>query len=220
MRIEYAEQAKPAGIAQAFLIGAEFIGGSGVSLILGDNIFYGNLDFFREALAMETGACIFGYKVRDPERYGVVEFDARRTRDLAGGKAGASEEPLRCAGTVCLRQRGRGNLPQHETLRARRTGDHRRESGIPSARRFAGADARPRHGVAGHRHAAKSFWRRAITLPTIEHRQGLKVACVEEIAFANGFIDTAQFDRLIASLPKSEYREYLQLVAEEKKSER
>src|SRR5581483_10123129 len=76
MRIEYAEQAKPAGIAQAFLIGSDFIGDSGVTLILGDNIFYGNLDFFREALAMEKGACIFGYKVRDPERYGVVEFDA------------------------------------------------------------------------------------------------------------------------------------------------
>jgi glucose-1-phosphate thymidylyltransferase len=63
------------GIAQAFLIGADFIGGSGVSLILGDNIFYGKLDFYREALAAEHGACVFGYQVRDPERYGVVEFD-------------------------------------------------------------------------------------------------------------------------------------------------
>ena len=74
--IEYAEQPKPEGIAQAFLIGAKFIGDSGASLILGDNIFYGKLDFFREALAIERGACIFGYQVRDPERYGVVEFDA------------------------------------------------------------------------------------------------------------------------------------------------
>ena len=74
MRISYAEQAKPAGIAQAFLIGEEFIGGDSVCLILGDNIFYGNLDFFREALRAESGACIFGYQVRDPERYGVVEF--------------------------------------------------------------------------------------------------------------------------------------------------
>src|SRR5256886_1995653 len=74
IRIEYAAQPKPEGIAQAFLIGADFLGGSGASLILGDNIFYGNLDFYREALAIETGACIFGYQVRDPERYGVVEF--------------------------------------------------------------------------------------------------------------------------------------------------
>src|SRR5256885_11207239 len=74
IELEYAEQPKPEGIAQAFLIGAKFIGDSGASLILGDNIFYGKLDFYREALALERGACIFGYQVRDPERYGVVEF--------------------------------------------------------------------------------------------------------------------------------------------------
>src|SRR5438128_3916203 len=75
IRIEYAEQPKPEGIAQAFLISAKFIGDSGASLILGDNIFYGKLDFYRDALAIKRGACIFGYQVRDPERYGVVEFD-------------------------------------------------------------------------------------------------------------------------------------------------
>src|SRR6201984_3376701 len=74
IHLEYAEQPKPEGIAQAFLIGAKFIGSSGASLILGDNIFYGKLDFYREALAIERGACIFGYQVRDPQRYGVVEF--------------------------------------------------------------------------------------------------------------------------------------------------
>ena len=74
IQIEYAEQAKPEGIAQAFLIATKFIGDSGASLILGDNIFYGKLDFFRDALAIERGACIFGYQVRDPQRYGVVEF--------------------------------------------------------------------------------------------------------------------------------------------------
>src|SRR6266576_479893 len=87
IRIEYAEQPKPEGIAQAFLIGAKFIGHSGASLILGDNIFYGKLDFFREALDLQRGACIFGYQVRDPERYGVVEFGA-------DGKAiGLEEKP-------------------------------------------------------------------------------------------------------------------------------
>src|SRR5437762_11602675 len=74
IRLAYAAQPKPEGIAQAFLIGADFLGDSGASLILGDNIFYGKLDFYREALALERGACIFGYQVRDPERYGVVEF--------------------------------------------------------------------------------------------------------------------------------------------------
>ena len=77
LRIDYAEQAKPEGIAQAFLIGAKFLNGSGASLILGDNIFYGKLDFYREALAIEKGACVFGYQVRDPQRYGVVEFDSK-----------------------------------------------------------------------------------------------------------------------------------------------
>src|SRR6186997_620245 len=85
IRLEYASQARPEGIAQAFLIGADFLGNSGASLILGDNIFYGNLDFYRAALAVERGACIFGYQVRDPERYGVVEFDAN-------GKAISLEE--------------------------------------------------------------------------------------------------------------------------------
>src|ERR1700694_2508235 len=85
LRIEYAEQPKPEGIAQAFLIGAKFLGQSGASLILGDNIFYGKLDFYREALAIEKGAGVFGYQVRDPQRYGVVEFDAK-------GKAISLEE--------------------------------------------------------------------------------------------------------------------------------
>src|SRR4030088_2976559 len=72
IRIEYAAQPKPEGIAQAFLIGAKFLGDGGASLILGDNIFYGKLDFYRAALAIESGACIFGYQVRDPERNGVI----------------------------------------------------------------------------------------------------------------------------------------------------
>ncbi|HXM73734.1 MAG TPA: sugar phosphate nucleotidyltransferase, partial [Chthoniobacterales bacterium] len=85
IRLQYAEQPKPNGIAEAFQIGAKFIGGSGASLILGDNIFYGKLNFYREALAIKRGACIFGYQVRDPQRYGVVEFDAK-------GKAISLEE--------------------------------------------------------------------------------------------------------------------------------
>jgi glucose-1-phosphate thymidylyltransferase len=75
LSITYAEQERPAGIAQAFLIGEEFLGGEGAVLILGDNIFYGPLDFFREALRLQSGACVFAYPVSDPESYGVVEFD-------------------------------------------------------------------------------------------------------------------------------------------------
>src|SRR2546430_3430623 len=87
IRIEYAEQPKPEGIAQAFLIGAKFLAGAGAALILGDNIFYGKLDFFREALALERGGCIFCYQVRDPQRSGVVEFDA------AGKAISLEDEP-------------------------------------------------------------------------------------------------------------------------------
>src|SRR5213592_4029793 len=76
IRLEYAVQPEPKGIAQAFLIGADFVGNDGAALILGDNIFYGKLDFFRDALALPSGACIFGYQVRDAERYGVVEIGA------------------------------------------------------------------------------------------------------------------------------------------------
>src|SRR5215469_2478055 len=76
LQIEYAEQPKPAGIAQAFLIGESFLKGDGAVLILGDNVFYGQLDFFREALELETGGCVFAYPVSDPENYGVVEFDS------------------------------------------------------------------------------------------------------------------------------------------------
>src|SRR5213079_3176512 len=76
IKLDYAEQPKPEGIAQAFLIGAKFVADRGVSLILGDNIFYGKLDFFREALTLKRGACVFGYQVRDPQRYGVIEFDS------------------------------------------------------------------------------------------------------------------------------------------------
>src|SRR5438067_10672339 len=75
IKIQYSEQPKPSGIAEAFLIGAKFIGDSGACLILSENIFYGKLDFFREALAIKKGACIFGYQVQDPQRYGVVELD-------------------------------------------------------------------------------------------------------------------------------------------------
>ena len=108
MQIAYAEQPRPAGIAQAFLIGERFIGGSPVCLILGDNIFYGKLDFFRAALRQTTGACVFGYQVRDPERYGVVEFDASGKVLSLEEKSGALPESVvtrllpECAGNSLI----------------------------------------------------------------------------------------------------------------------
>src|SRR5256885_7620212 len=92
IKIQYAEQREPKGIAEAFLIGGKFIGNSGACLILGDNIFYGKLDFFREALAIKKGACVFGYQVRDPQRYGVIEFDHKGRAISLEEKPKRSEE--------------------------------------------------------------------------------------------------------------------------------
>jgi len=214
IRIEYAEQPKPDGIAQAFLIGAKFLDGCGASLILGDNIFYGKLDFYRAALAVEHGACIFGYQVRDPERYGVVEFG----RD---GKAISLEEKpthpkshFAIPGLYVYDERvvdfcrelkpsARGEL---EITDLNRIYLERNELHVKLLTRgMAWLDT----GTQTSLLEAGNY------IATIEHRQGLKIACLEEVAFRVGFIDEAQFKRTIERLPKGEYRQYLTLVLEE-----
>ncbi len=214
MRIEYAEQAKPAGIAQAFLIGEEFIAGERVCLILGDNIFYGNLDFFREALAMEKGACIFGYQVRDPERYGVVEFDAEGRAISLEEKPAQPKSPFAVPGLyvfdehvvqTCrdLKPSPRGELEITDVnLEYLRRGElHVRVLGRGMAWLDTGTQA--------------SLLEAANYIAAIENRTGLKVACLEEIAFNQGFIDCEQLDAVIAALPKNDYRDYVQMVRKE-----
>jgi glucose-1-phosphate thymidylyltransferase len=214
IRIEYAEQPKPEGIAQAFLIGAKFIGDSGASLILGDNIFYGKLDFYRDALATERGACIFGYQVRDPERYGVVEFGA-------DGRALSLEEKPRqpkshyavpglyvydnrvvelCRG---LRPSARGELEITDLnlLYLKKNELHVKLL----TRGMAWLDT----GTQTSLLEAGNY------IATIEHRQGLKVACLEEVALRMGFINQTELAKLIDPLPKGEYREYLEMVCTE-----
>ncbi len=207
MRIEYAEQARPAGIAQAFLIGAEFIGASPVTLILGDNIFYGNLDFFREALAAETGACIFAYKVRDPERYGVVEFDAAGRAISLEEKPKTPKSHYAVPGLyvydnnvvdICrnLKPSARGELEitdvNIEYLR-------RKELFVKTlSRGMAWLDTGTQESLL----EASNY------IATIEHRQGLRVACLEEIALTMGFIGRDGFEALIDAFPKNDYREY------------
>ena len=214
IRIEYAEQPKPEGIAQAFLIGAKFLGASGASLILGDNIFYGKLDFYRDALAIERGACIFGYQVRDPQRYGVVEFDA------AGKAISLEEKPKQPKShyavpglyvydervvDLCrsLHPSARGELEitdlnllylkekqLHVKLLSR--GMEWLDTGTQTSLLEAGS-----------------------YIATIEHRQGLKIACLEEVALRTGFINQSQLSKIIDRLPKGEYRDYLQMVCDE-----
>jgi glucose-1-phosphate thymidylyltransferase len=214
IRIEYAEQPNPEGIAQAFLIGAKFTGDSGASLILGDNIFYGKLDFYRDALAIERGACIFGYQVRDPQRYGVVEFDA-------DGKAISLEEKPKQPKShfavpglyvyddrvvdLCrtLRPSARGEL-EITDLNLLYLKEKQLHVKLLS-RGMAWLDT----GTQTSLLEAGNY------IATIEHRQGLKIACLEEVALRMGFISQAQLSATIDRLPKGEYRDYLRMVCDE-----
>jgi glucose-1-phosphate thymidylyltransferase len=214
VRIEYAAQPKPEGIAQAFLIGADFLGDSGASLILGDNIFYGNLDFYREALTIDRGACIFGYQVRDPERYGVVEFGAD------GRALSLEEKPKRPKSNFAipglyvydgrvvefcrqLRPSARNELEITDLNLAYL---QRNELHVkPLGRGMAWLDTGTQNSLL----EAGNY------IATIEHRQGLKIACLEEVAYRMKFIDQKQLERILDQLPKGEYREYLRMVSAE-----
>ena len=214
IRIDYAAQAKPEGIAQAFLIGADFLGESGASLILGDNIFYGKLDFYREALALKRGACIFGYQVRDPERYGVVEFGP-------DGRAISLEEKPK-------------NPKSHFAIPGLYVYDNRVVEFCrnlkPSARgeleitdlNLAYLKQQELHVKLLGRGMAwldtgtqTSLLEAGNYIATIEHRQGLKIACLEEVAFRMGFISESELQRIVDGLPKGEYQDYLRLVCAE-----
>src|SRR5688572_9574886 len=217
MRLEYAEQAKPAGLAQAFLIGADFIGNDPVSLILGDNIFYGKLDFFREALAQvgeEGGACIFDYQVKDRERYGVVEFGK-------DGRAISIEEkpqkPKSSFAVPGLYLYDREVVEIARNLKPSPRGDL--EITDLNMRYLERGDLRVK--VLGRGMAwldtgtQQSLLDASAYIAAIENRQGLKIACLEEIAFNQGFIDREGLKRCIAEIPRSPYREYVEMVLNE-----
>jgi glucose-1-phosphate thymidylyltransferase len=214
LSIEYREQAKPEGIAQAFLIAESFIGKDAVTLILGDNIFYGGDGFQRAFSEFREGATIFGYHVNDPERYGVVEFDAH-------GKAISIEEKPKqpksnyavpglylydnqvVAIARALKPSARGELEitavNVEYLRRGLLRVQRLNRG------FAWLDA----GTSSSLHEASAY------VQTIEKRQGIKIGCPEEAAFRSGFLSLSQLEVLVERIPKCEYREYLAgLVAE------
>jgi glucose-1-phosphate thymidylyltransferase len=213
MKFSYAAQEKPAGIAQAFLIGADFIGSDPVCLILGDNIFYGNLDFFRRALQLEEGGCVFGYRVKDPERYGVVEMGPD------GSVLSLEEKPAQPRSSyavpglylydgkvveVCrsLKPSARGELEISDVnLDYLRRGKLRVQV---LGRGMAWLDT----GTQASLLEASNY------VAAIENRQGLKIACLEEIAYTQGFIGRDDLKRLIEELPRNEYRAYLQALAD------
>jgi glucose-1-phosphate thymidylyltransferase len=214
LRIEYAEQPKPEGIAQAFLIGAKFLGQSGASLILGDNIFYGKLDFYREALAIEKGACVFGYQVRDPQRYGVVEFDAKgkaisleekptkpKSHFAVPGLYVYDKQVVDFCRTLKPSARGELEITDLNLLYLKQNELHVKLLSRGMAWLDTGTQT--------------SLLEAGNYIATIEHRQGLKVACLEEVAFRMGFINQTELATIIDRAPKGEYRDYLRMVRDE-----
>jgi len=214
MNFEYVIQPEPNGIAQAFILGEEFIGPDVSCLILGDNIFYGNLEFFYRALKMEKGATVFGYKVHDPERYGIVDFDK------SGKVLSVEEKPVKPKSNYAvpglyvydnrvveisknLKPSARGELEITDVNKVYLDLGELRVEKI--GRGVAWLDT----GTPEALLAASSFF------GVIEDRQGLKVACIEEIALLRGFIDKEKYLKLISEIPKSLYREYLEKVLTE-----
>ena len=214
MEITYAIQPEPRGIAQAFLIGAEFVDGDPVALILGDNIFHGNIGLEELVSSFSVGAHIFGYPVRDPERYGVVDLDAN------GGVRSLVEKPSQPIsnlaipglylydGNVVEMAEGLEPSPRGE-LEITDLNMAYLERGDLIATRLGRGIAWLDSGT------HESLLEAANFIATIEHRQGLKIACLEEIALRTGAIGFAQFQALVHTLPPSSYREYLERVAGE-----
>ena len=212
--LSYAVQPEPRGIAQAFLIGEQFLAGAGASLILGDNIFYGKLDFYRDALRQSDGAFIFGYHVRDPERFGVVEFDK------SGKVISLEEKPkqpkssyavpgLYCYDdTVVERTKSQQPSARGELEITDLNNSYLREGALNVkllGRGIAWLDT----GTPASLLEAGNY------IATVERQQNYKIACLEEIAFNRGFIDAAQFQSLIAGTRNPDYRRYLEMVLAE-----
>ncbi len=205
--ISYAVQKEPKGIAQAFLVGERFIAGGDVALILGDNIFYGRMRLDEIVRDFRSGAVIFGYPVRDPERYGVVEFDESGVVLSLVEKPKQPRSNLAVPGiylydatvverTKRLRPSERGELEITDLNRSYL------ESGDLRALRLGRGIAWLDTGT------HESLLEAANFIATIEQRQGLKIACPEEVAFRQGFIDATGLERAAASMPASPYRDY------------
>jgi len=214
LSIEYLEQARPAGIAQAFLIAQSFIGSDPVTLILGDNIFYGADGFKRAFADFQVGASIFGYHVHDPERYGVVEFDSE------GRALSIEEKPKKPRSnhavpglylydnqvveiTKNLRPSARGELEITDVNIAYMQRGQLRVHQL--SRGFAWLDA----GTSSSLHEASAY------VQTIEKRQGIKIGCPEEAAFRRGFLSSDELEKLAAHMPNCEYLDYLHRVLAE-----
>ncbi len=208
LNIDYREQAKPEGIAQAFLIAESFIGRDAVTIILGDNVFYGGDSFHKAFAEFKSGAIIFGYHVNDPERYGVVEFNTEGQAISIEEKPKHPKSNYAVPGlyifdnevvtiTKNLKPSARGELEitdvNVEYLKRGRLRVYRLSRG------FAWLDA----GTSNSLHEASAY------VQTIEKRQGIKIGYPEEAAFRRGFLSLPQLEALAQRMPKCEYRDYL-----------
>ncbi|HEU5111743.1 MAG TPA: glucose-1-phosphate thymidylyltransferase RfbA [Acidimicrobiia bacterium] len=217
LSIEYAVQERPGGIAQAFLVGASFVGGEPVALILGDNIFHGALGLAEIVEAFVGGALVFGYPVSDPRRYGVVELAADGKVLSLEEKPDRPRSNLAVPGfylydervvemTKALRPSARGELEITDLNRAYM------EEGSLRAVRLGRGIAWLDSGTHDSLLEAANF------IATIEHRQGLKIACLEEIALDRGLVTVAEMDETLDAMPLSTYRDYVADVLEEHRS--
>jgi glucose-1-phosphate thymidylyltransferase len=214
IRLSYAVQAEPRGIAQAFLVGERFITGSDVALILGDNIFYGQMRLDQLVRDFAGGALVFGYPVRDPERYGVVEFGAD------GRVLSLEEKPARPRTNLAIPGIYLYDHKVVELARALRP-SARGELEITDLNRLYLERGELRAVRLGRGIAwldtgtHESLLEAANFIATIEHRQGLKIACLEEVAYRQGYIDRAQLQTTLGKMPRSPYRDYVAALLEE-----
>jgi glucose-1-phosphate thymidylyltransferase len=216
LNISYKEQPKPEGIAQAFIMGENFIGKDSVCLILGDNIFYGhNLSLTLQKMAnLKSGGCIFGYWVADSQRYGVVEFNDNREVKSIEEKPKIPKSNYAVPGLYFydnevidiarnLKPSARGELEITDVnLAYLRKGNLKVEI---LGRGYAWLDT----GTPDSLLDASNY------IATIERRQGLKIGCIEEVAFRMGNIDKNQFKEMIKRLPANDYRKYLEMILKE-----
>jgi len=214
LSLSYKVQKEPKGIAEAFILGEEFIAGSNVALILGDNIFYGDhlTDLLKSCGELEFGAAIFGYQVKDPQRYGVVSFDGDRVVDIIE-KPSSPPSPYAVTGLYFydeqvvsiakgLKPSDRGELEITDLNRAYLKEDQLRVHLFD--RGFAWLDT----GTFEALHQASNY------IQVIQERQGIQVGCIEEIAYQNGWIQAIDLEGLANSLQNSEYGKYLQSLLE------
>ncbi|QYX33246.1 glucose-1-phosphate thymidylyltransferase RfbA [Sphaerospermopsis torques-reginae] len=216
LKFSYVEQPKPEGLAQAFILGKDFIKNDSVCLILGDNIFYGHgfTEVLTRAAQLQNGGLVFGYKVTNPESYGVIEFNAERKAISIEEKPKVPKSKYAVPGiyfydsqvteiAASLKPSARGELEITDVNLAYLKQDQLKVEIL--GRGYAWLDT----GTHESLHQASNF------IQTLEQRQGVKIACIEEIAYYQGYIDSQQLSDLVESMGKSSYGLYLRRILED-----